>query len=142
MIFLQWDRRRKLTQEAQLCSIMCHNGVDNDGQLLHAVAQYCKVVQEGAPEHIFNDTLQDSHEGGGAVAVEGQANRDAEIRTNLNGGGEDASNFQALGFLLMMTMTRLRRAFLLHQMPLTWSASTWSGTVFLWMHKDFVELLM
>ncbi len=90
-------QEEKTVSRSPNCAQSCHNGVDNDGQLLHAVARYCKVVQEGAPEHSFNDTLQDSHEGGGAVAVEGQANKDAEIPTNLNG-GEDASNFQALGF--------------------------------------------
>ena len=77
------QEEKTVSKKPQLCIIMRHNDFD-DGQLLHAVARYCKVVQEGAPEHIFNSTLQDSHEGDGAVAVEGQANEGAEIPTNLN----------------------------------------------------------
>ena len=63
---------------------MRHNDFDDD-QLLHAATRYCKVVEEGALEHISNDALQDDHEGGGAVAVMGQANEAAEIPSNSNG---------------------------------------------------------
>jgi hypothetical protein len=77
------QEEKTVSKKPQLCIIMRHNDFD-DGQRLHTVARYCKVVQEGAPEHIFIDTLQDSHEGDGAVAVEGQANKGAEIATNLN----------------------------------------------------------
>ena len=41
----------------------------DDGELLHVVARYCKVQQEGALEHLFNEPQQDDPEGGGAVAV-------------------------------------------------------------------------
>jgi hypothetical protein len=85
------QEEKTVSKKPKLCIIKRHDDFD-DGQLLHAVARYCEVVQEGAPEHIFNDTLQDSHAAGGAVAVEGQANKAAEIPTNLNG-GEDASSF-------------------------------------------------
>ena len=106
--------------------------------LLHNIVRWFKKERRS----IFNETLHDSHEGGRAVTVEGQANKAAKIPTNLND-GEGASNFQALGFCVEMAMTRLRRTVLLHHpIPVTRSASTWSGTVFLWMHKDFVELLM
>lgn len=90
------QEEKTVSKKPQSCIIMRHNDFD-DGQLLHAVARHCKVVQEGAPEHIFNDTLQDSHETNEAVAMDGQANEVAEIPTNLIG-GEVASNFRALGF--------------------------------------------
>ena len=51
-----------------MCVVMQHVNFD-DGRLLHSVSRYCKVEQEEATEHSFNDTIQDDPEGGGDVAA-------------------------------------------------------------------------
>jgi hypothetical protein len=48
----------------QTCVIMQLVNFD-DGQLLHTVTRYCKVEQEGATEHLLNNTIQDDPESGG-----------------------------------------------------------------------------
>ena len=86
---------KTVSKKRQSCIVMHHNDFD-DGRLLHAVVRYCKVVAEGATEHIFNDAIQDSPEGEGAVAVMEQLNEAVEIPEISF--GEDASKFRALGF--------------------------------------------
>lgn len=78
----------------QTCILMRHEDFD-DGQLLHAVVRYCKVQQEGAPEHLFNEAQQSDHEGVEDVAVGGEEVVQREVPSILN---EDASNFRAQGF--------------------------------------------
>lgn len=78
----------------QTCVIMRHDDFD-DGELIHVVARYCKVQQEGASEHFFNEPQRDEPEGVGAVAVANEEEDRLEIPLMLN---EDASNFRAQGF--------------------------------------------
>ena len=55
---------KNVNKHQQMCVVVRHVNCD-DGQLLHTVsARYCKVEQEGATRHIFNDTIQDNPEGG------------------------------------------------------------------------------
>ena len=74
---------------------MRHDDFD-DGELIHVVSQYCKVQQEGALEHFFNESQRDEPEGVGAVAVTNKEDDQVEVPLMLN--GEDASNFRAQGF--------------------------------------------
>ena len=67
-----------VSKKRQSCIVMRHDDFD-DGHLLHAVTRYCKVIEEGAVEHLFIDTLGDSVEGGTSVAVEEQANEGVEV---------------------------------------------------------------
>ena len=78
----------------QTCVVMRHEDFD-DGELIHAVARYCKVQQEGALEHLFIEPQRDEPEGVGAVAVADEEDGQREIPVMLN---EDASNFRAQGF--------------------------------------------
>ena len=89
------QEEKTVSKKRQSCIVMRHNDFD-DGDLLHAVTRYCKVVEEGAVEHLFNETLGDSVDGGGPVAVEEQANEAIEIPSISY--DEDASKFRALGF--------------------------------------------
>lgn len=81
---------KTVSKKQQACIIMRHDDFD-DGQLLHAVTRYCKVVEEGPREHFFNDVSQDGVEGGGAVAVEGGENGRMEIPPNMT--DDSATNF-------------------------------------------------
>jgi hypothetical protein len=74
---------------------MRHKDFD-DGTLLHAVARYCKLQQEGSPEHYFIDASQDTIEVGTSVIAEEGNEIGVPIPTILN--DEDVSNFRALGF--------------------------------------------
>ena len=73
---------------------MRHDDFD-DGQILHAVAQFCKVTEEGPVKSLFdiiptNDVGNDQN-----VAVGGDENDEREIPSISN---EDISNFRAQGF--------------------------------------------
>ena len=57
------QEEKTVSRKKQSCIVMRHDDFD-DGHLLHAVTRYCKVVEEGAVEHLFIDTLGDSVEGG------------------------------------------------------------------------------
>ena len=57
---------KTVSQKEQLCVVMQHEDLDG-GTLLHAVAQYCKVQQNGAPEHYFIDVSKDTVEDGTPV---------------------------------------------------------------------------
>lgn len=85
---------KTVCKRLQTCIVMRHDDFD-DGQLLHAVARYCKVQQEGALEHLFNDSQQDDSEAVGVVAVGDEEVELREIPSILN---EDVSNFRAQGF--------------------------------------------
>ena len=67
-----------------------HANFDN-GTLLHAVARYCKVQHEGAPELYFIDSSQDTVEDGTPVIAEEGNEIGVPIPTILN--NEDMSNF-------------------------------------------------
>ena len=63
---------KTVSKKQQACIIMRHDDFD-DGHLLHAVTRYCKIVEEGAPKHFFNDVHEEEgiEGGGGAVALRG-----------------------------------------------------------------------
>ena len=106
---------------------MRHDDFD-DGTLLHAVARYCKVQQEGAPEHYFIDASQDTVEDGTPVIAEEGNEIGMPIPTILN--DEDVSNFRELwDFVSMMTTNRHRKIYQ-HQMPIIMNALTWNGIPF------------
>ena len=68
----------------------------DDGTLLHAVARYCKVQQEGSLEHYFIDASQDNVENGSPAIAEQGNEIGVPIPTILN--DKDVSNFRAMGF--------------------------------------------
>ncbi|KAI2511756.1 hypothetical protein MHU86_2650 [Fragilaria crotonensis] len=73
----------------QVCITMRHDDFD-DGQILHAVAQFCKVTEEGPVESLF-DTIPSNDVGNDEdVAVGGDENEQREIPSILN---EDISSF-------------------------------------------------
>ncbi len=88
------QEEKLVCKRLQTCNVMWHEDFD-DGQLLYAVARYCKVQQEGASEHLFNKAQQSDLEGVEAVAVGGEEVVQHEVPSILN---KDASNFWAQGF--------------------------------------------
>ncbi len=89
------QEEKLVCKRLQTCTVIRHEHFD-EGQLLHAVARYCKVQQEGASGHLFNKAQQQSDlEGVEAVAVRGEEVVQREVPSILN---EDASNFRAQGF--------------------------------------------
>ncbi len=88
------QEEKLVCKRLQTCIVMRNEDFD-DGQLLHAVAWYCKVQQEGTSEHLFNKAQQSDLEGVEAVAVGGEEVVQREVPSILN---EDASNFRAQGF--------------------------------------------
>ena len=85
---------KTVNKRRQMCVVMQHVNFDY-GQLLHSVSRHCKVEQEGATEHFFNDTIQDDPEGGGDVAAVVREEELVDVQEIVN---EDASNFRAQGF--------------------------------------------
>jgi hypothetical protein len=73
---------------------MRHHNFD-DGQILHAVAQFCKFTEEGPVESLFDIMQTSDVENNENVAVGGDENIEREIQSVLN---EDISSFQAQGF--------------------------------------------
>ena len=78
-----------MSKRRQVCLTMRHDNFD-DGQILHAVARFCKATEEGPVESLFdlpsgNDVTNDTN-----VAVEGAEIIEREISSILN---EDISNF-------------------------------------------------
>jgi hypothetical protein len=45
-----WQEEKTVSNKEQLCIFIHHDDFD-DSTLLHAVARYCKVQQEGAPKN-------------------------------------------------------------------------------------------
>jgi Transposase IS4 len=88
------QEEKTVNKRRQMCVVMRHVDFD-DGQLLYTVSRYCKVEQEGATEHFFNDTIQDDPEGGGEVAAVVGEEEPVEVPQIFN---EDLSNFRAQGF--------------------------------------------
>ena len=121
------QEEKTVSKKEQLCIVMRRDDFDN-GTLLHAVAHYCKKVQqEGASEHYFIDASQDTVEDGTPVTAEEGNESGVPIPTILN--NEDVSNFRAMGFVLMMTTHRHRKIYQ-HQMPILMNALTWNGIPF------------
>ena len=88
------QEEKLVSKRMQGCILMRHVDFD-DGQILHAVTRYCKVMQEGPRESLFDTPPQEDVEGGEDVAVEVEAPEAREIPRFLN---EDISNFRAQGF--------------------------------------------
>ncbi|KAI2500665.1 Transposase IS4 [Fragilaria crotonensis] len=83
-----------VSRRLQVCLTMRHDDFD-DGQILHAVARFCKVTQEGPIESLFDVIPTNDVENDRSVAVGGNENDEREIPSVLN---EDVSSFRAQGF--------------------------------------------
>ena len=88
------QEEKLVLKQMQGCLLMRHVDFD-DGQVLHAVTRYCKVMQEGPRESLFDTPLQEDVEGGEDVAVEVEATEVCEIPQFLN---KDISNFLSTRF--------------------------------------------
>jgi hypothetical protein len=88
------QEEKLVSKRMQGCILMRHVDFD-DGQILYAVTRYCKVLQEGPLESLFERPTQDDVQGGEHVAVEADVLEEREIPETLN---EDISNFRAQGF--------------------------------------------
>ena len=83
-----------VSRRLQVCLTMRHDDFD-DGQILHAVARFCKVTQEGPIESLFDVIPTNDVENDRSVAVGVNENEEREIPSVLN---EDVSSFRAQGF--------------------------------------------
>jgi hypothetical protein len=88
------QEEKLVSKRRQVCLTMRHDDFD-DGQILHAVARFCKVTEEGPVESLFDVISTNDVENAEDVAVEGGENIEREIPSMLN---EDISNFRAQGF--------------------------------------------
>ena len=88
------QEEKLVSKRRQVCLTMRHQNFD-DGQILHAVARFCKVTEEGPVESLFDMPLASNMESDKNVAVRGDENQEREIPSVLN---EDISNFRAQGF--------------------------------------------
>ena len=88
------QEEKVVSKRRQVCLTMRHDDFD-DGEILHAVARFCKVTEEGPVESLFNIIPTNDMENAVNVAVEGGEIVEREIPTTLN---EDISNFRPQGF--------------------------------------------
>ena len=88
------QKDKLISKRWQVWWTMQHNNFDN-GELLHAVARFCKVTGEGPVESLFDVTPINDVENMQNVTVEGDENLENEIPSGLN---KDVSNFRAQGF--------------------------------------------
>ena len=88
------QEEKLVSKRRQVCLTMRHDDFD-DGQILHAVARFCKVTEEGPVESLFDILSRNDVENDGNVALGGDENEEREIPSVLN---EDISNFRAQGF--------------------------------------------
>ncbi|KAI2490366.1 hypothetical protein MHU86_24206 [Fragilaria crotonensis] len=84
------QEERMVSRRLQVCLTMRHDDFD-DGQILHAVARFCKVTQEGPIESLFDVIPTNDVENDRSVAVGGNENDEREIPSVLN---EDVSSFR------------------------------------------------
>ena len=83
---------KNVSKKQQGCILVRHNDFDT-GTILYAVTRFCKVIEEGAPEHFFNGTtVEDTLVGGGGVAAPVEENNAMEIPTK-NMTDDSASSF-------------------------------------------------
>ena len=101
------QEEKLVSKRRQVCLTMRHDDFD-DGQILHAVARFCKVTEEGPVESFFDLPSSNELTNETDVAVEGAEITEREIPVSLN---EDISNFRAQGFQLTMIMSRLPKIF-------------------------------
>ena len=78
-----------MSKRRQVCLTMRHDDFD-DGQILHAVARFCKVTEEGPVESLFDVIYTNDVENAEDVPDEGGENIEREITLMLN---EDISIF-------------------------------------------------
>ena len=88
------QEEKLVSKHRQFCLTMRHDDFD-DGQILHAVARFCKVTAEGPFESFFDLPSANELTNETDVAVEGAEIIEREIPVILN---EDISNFRAQGF--------------------------------------------
>ena len=88
------QEEKLVSKRRQVCLTMRHDDFD-DGQILHAVARFCKVTEEGPVESLFDILSRNDVENDKNVAVGDDENTEREIPSVLN---EDISNFRAQGF--------------------------------------------
>ena len=67
-----------VSKRRQVCITMRHDDFD-DGQILHAVARFCKVTEEGPVESLFNTIPTNDVGNDEDVAVGGDENEQREI---------------------------------------------------------------
>ena len=63
------QEEKLVSKRRQVCLTMRHDDFD-DGQILHAVARFCKVTEEGPIESLFDITPTNDVENAEGVAVE------------------------------------------------------------------------
>ena len=88
------QEEKLVSMRQQVCLTMRHDDFD-DGQILHAVARYCKVIEEEPIESLFITSPLNNVENNENVAAADDENGGREIPRVLN---EDISNFLAQGF--------------------------------------------
>ena len=94
LLVVSQEEKLVLSKRRQVCLTMRHDDFDN-GQILHAVARFCKVTEEGPVESFFDLPSANELTNETDVAVEGAEINGHEIPVILN---EDVSNFRAQGF--------------------------------------------
>ena len=88
------QEEKLVSKRRQVCLTMRHEDFD-DRQILHAVARFCKVTEEGPVESFFDLPSANELTNETDVALEGAEIIAREIPVILN---EDISNFRAQGF--------------------------------------------
>ncbi len=93
-LFVVEEEKKLASKRRQVCLTMRHDNFDDD-QILHAVAQFCKITEKGPVESLFNNIPTYNVENDENVAVGVDENVEREIPSISN---EDVSNFRAQGF--------------------------------------------